>query len=241
MKIINLENFEKASYKDLIDLECEHCGCIFSRKKNYIQCALNRNDDRKERFKYCSVKCSNESHITKQKCICTQCNKEFYKTLSQIGIHNFCSASCSAIYNNRNPSEKRIKSRRKPEGSCKICHKVIYTNLLYCKDCSPKKNLDTLTIDQVVRKRKGSNKYDGIRNRARNLYSDKITKCELCDHVRGVQVCHIVPISKFPKDTLVSVVNSLQNVAFLCPNCHWDLDHGFLQIGEMLLRLTHAK
>jgi hypothetical protein len=36
--------------------------------------------------------------------------------------------------------------------------------------------------------------------------------------------------TSFPLDTPISVVNSLDNLVGLCPNCHWEFDHGLLQL-----------
>jgi hypothetical protein len=37
-------------------------------------------------------------------------------------------------------------------------------------------------------------------------------------------------VVSFPGDTALSVVNSLDNLVGLCPNCHWEFDHGLLQL-----------
>lgn len=36
---------------------------------------------------------------------------------------------------------------------------------------------------------------------------------------------HIIPISSFTNDQLLSEVNNEDNVIPLCPNCHWEFDN----------------
>jgi hypothetical protein len=52
--------------------------------------------------------------------------------------------------------------------------------------------------------------------------------CKNCGYDRHVEICHIRPINSFPEDTPVAVVNDLSNLVALCPNCHWEFDHGLL-------------
>jgi hypothetical protein len=37
-------------------------------------------------------------------------------------------------------------------------------------------------------------------------------------------------LTSFPLDTPIAVVNDLDNLVGLCPNCHWEFDHGLLQL-----------
>lgn len=65
------------------------------------------------------------------KCCC--CQKNFEKPNKEIrksktGNH-FCSRSCAVTHNNQ------FKSKRLPEGFCKICNDSISKSLTYCKDC----------------------------------------------------------------------------------------------------------
>ena len=50
-------------------------------------------------------------------------------------------------------------------------------------------------------------------------------KCEKCGYDKHFEICHKKAISSFPDDALISVVNDLNNLVSLCPNCHWELDN----------------
>ena len=50
----------------------------------------------------------------------------------------------------------------------------------------------------------------------------------MCGYEKHVEACHIKPVKEFGMDALLSEVNSAENIAPLCPNCHWELDSGLL-------------
>lgn len=71
----------------------------------------------------------------------------------------------------------------------------------------------------------GNTKYNKIRSLARRKIELLLPykECLLCDFVYP-EVCHIQSISSFDKETKLSVVNSLDNLVYLCPNHHYLLD-----------------
>lgn len=88
-------------------------------------------------------------------------------------------------------------------------------------------------MEEAIKTRKDSNRYTGIRGNARRIFmqSDKPKCCAVCGYDKHFEICHIRDISKFPMDTLISEINALNNLIGLCPNHHWELDHGFLTVG----------
>jgi hypothetical protein len=52
--------------------------------------------------------------------------------------------------------------------------------------------------------------------------------CEKCGYDKHVEIAHKRGISTFGGDTLISVINSKENLMALCPNCHWEYDHNLL-------------
>lgn len=169
------------------------------------------------------------------KCTCANCGKEFARTLSRAararGGNLFCSRSCSNSFNNRaNP-------KRKVEGSCKNCRTGISASLTYCKPCYRQKftiDWSTVTLDQVVGARRYQ-KHSRIRDLARRLFlsSDRPYICQNCSYDKHIEVCHIKPIKDFDLSSMVSEINHLDNLLGLCPNCHWELDHGDLTLEEI--------
>jgi hypothetical protein len=55
-------------------------------------------------------------------------------------------------------------------------------------------------------------------------------RCSRCGYDKHIEVCNKRALTTFPLDTPISVVNALDNLVGLCPNCHWEFDHGLLQL-----------
>jgi predicted restriction endonuclease len=54
--------------------------------------------------------------------------------------------------------------------------------------------------------------------------------CKVCGYDKHIQVCHIKSVSSFKDDDLITEINSKNNLVGLCPNHHWEFDHGFLNL-----------
>lgn len=93
--------------------------------------------------------------------------------------------------------------------------------------------VDLETKDSLLTKRKNYQSYrSAIRKRAEKVFSDsgKPLKCAICGYDNHVEIAHIRPVSDFPGDTLISEINSKDNLIALCPNHHWEYDHGILKL-----------
>lgn len=141
----------------------------------------------------------------------------------------FCSRSCAISFNNK------LAPKRKPEGRCKTCNKLITKQNTYCTDCTPRcRNLDTMTIGEYRNKNSVRNKHRSwlhahIRSLARTKYKKELTgPCENCGYTLHVECCHIKPLHSFEDSILVSEVNDKSNILILCRNCHWEFDNGYL-------------
>lgn len=151
--------------------------------------------------------------------LCKTCNKETTNP-------KYCSLSCSAKYNNT----KRTKIRY-----CTRCNNQIEgksPNKKLCYSCRyPDKSLAELLYDKGHR----SNVYSHVRSKAR-LCARKfglLDRCNVCGYSKHVEACHIKPISTYKPKTMISVINSRENLIGLCPNCHWEFDHNLLRISEI--------
>lgn len=60
--------------------------------------------------------------------------------------------------------------------------------------------------------------------------SGKPLKCHICNYSHHVQIAHKTPVSKFPNSALLSEINAIDNLVALCPNHHWEYDHGKLSL-----------
>lgn len=124
----------------------------------------------------------------------------------------------------------------KTKKGCVRCSKPVpYPACKFCKECIeegwhttfpdlPYKQR-TLGYELNLCKHKGANRFNKIRGWARFYNKDSILKCSRCGYDKHVEVAHKKPIASFPLDTLLTTINSKENLLFLCPNCHWEHDH----------------
>lgn len=134
MKILlNLDDFDTRSSRELIPLECEHCHKIFHSPKNKIQAVIKNTGFWAGKLRFCSSSCCAKSTHRRKIIHCSQCGKEKELILSRLLKRNFCSRTCSARYNGvlqkKPKSVKPIKlpKIKKPliEKLCSNCHKTI--------------------------------------------------------------------------------------------------------------------
>ncbi len=139
----------------------------------------------------------------------------------------FCSHSCAAKQNNR------LAPKRKLGGRCSVCSLPIPLRAKYCAEHKPNKPLDrTQPISALFQGRQRHPMYrlNRLRADARRQYHAACPYCCVCcGYDKHIDVCHKRPLASFPEDTPIAVVNSLENLAGLCPTCHWEFDHGLLQ------------
>lgn len=156
---------------------------------------------------------------------CLKCGKTFLKKVSEIrnSPNHFCSRSCSTSYNNT------VYAKRVVSGRCRECGASISAKYVYCQNCRSLRLFENRTVAEVVCLSNKASRYCRIREHARKLYQH-ITACEVCGYRKHVEICHIKPLSSYDVTALVSEVNNKDNIAVLCPNCHWELDNGLLNL-----------
>ena len=145
----------------------------------------------------------------------------------------FCSRSCAARFNNR-----QFPKREKKKFFCEKCGAPTTSRCRFCNTCHPKLGADwsKRTLSYV---RSFLDYNARIRQLARQVYygSGRSKQCVNCDYSMHAELCHIRPIQDFSEDAPISVINSLENLVALCPNCHWEFDQGFLS-PEVLRKKT---
>lgn len=138
---------------------------------------------------------------------------------------NFCSRSCSAKTNNKTPK------RKKSINYCSSCGKQTgFFRRKFCSKCNPmNKDWNNVTYGEATKARKYQ-KNSRIRDLSRRTYktSGKPKCCTICGYDTHFEVCHIKSISSFPPTATVGEINNINNLIALCPNHHWELDHGNL-------------
>lgn len=152
---------------------------------------------------------------------CLNCGK-------QTSNPKFCSSSCAATYTNKAQPKRKAKPR-----FCKYCGQPLAgKRQVSCENCNPNVvNWMERTLGDIQR----APQYQvsaHLRTIARNLYNKANLPhvCANCGYSKHVEICHIKPINSFSEETSVAVINALENLVALCPNCHWELDHGLLKL-----------
>lgn len=133
----------------------------------------------------------------------------------------FCSRSCSSSFNN-----KAKPKRMKKVYLCQTCGIPITRRATFCHSCKIQKGDDMTLQNAIYHTHHKSSAYALVRTRARAIAKlNNMNSCSKCGYSRHVEIAHIKPISSYPLDTMVSIVNAIDNLLALCPNCHWDFDH----------------
>jgi predicted restriction endonuclease len=71
-----------------------------------------------------------------------------------------------------------------------------------------------------------------IRKNATETYfrSNKEHKCAICGYNKHIEVAHIKAVSDFSNNATIREINSITNLIGLCPNHHWEYDHGLISL-----------
>lgn len=157
------------------------------------------------------------------KCAVAECNN------NTTGKNVCCSRACSNKFFPRRKKElrkcRRCENRFPGYGTCPACKDEIIAN----KERFQQTTLAELAEaydNQGVHK---SWRYSELRGDARRKTDFK--SCTVCGYDVHVEVCHIKPISSFPQTATVAEVNDLTNLVGLCPNHHYEFDHGLIKLG----------
>lgn len=183
----------------------------------------------RNQIKFCSQECYLASRNAKPKTLrkCIECEKETYNP-------SFCSRTCAAKYNNaKNPKRKKRVwhcekcgcTKERPHHKAHICYD--------CKDKPISYKYITIGDLRSTYLKRGwhrQNVYTYIREQSKRIMKKLgIKSCFICGYNKHVEACHKTTISSYPDNTLISEINSLDNLIALCPNCHWEFDHGLLK------------
>lgn len=147
----------------------------------------------------------------------------------------YCNRSCSTSANNlKNP-------RRKLTKSCATCDTKIGSQLKYCKNCNQTRSVLNLKIGEVTTKARYQVNSQ-LREIARRIYKKRGLPyvCLNCNYKVHVEICHIKDLWQFDSTALVSETCKIDNLVALCRNCHWEFDHGYLEINTVTKELKSS-
>lgn len=139
--------------------------------------------------------------------------------ISEIKRKIFCNHTCAAEFNNRN---RVIKPKEKKEKKARIL--VEKFNFLIGK--TKQEVFDKHSNWQSAR--------TSIRRFAAYVFhqSGKNKSCFNCGYNKHTEICHIKAVSEFEKEILIEVINHIDNLVALCPNCHWEYDNNILKLRD---------
>jgi hypothetical protein len=147
--------------------------------------------------------------------LCAECKKETSNP-------KFCGRKCANTFTNRTNPKRKLTQR------CQACNILVESKRTHCKNCT-KFNKDMTIEEASYTNCHKSGAHALIRFRARTKTRKlKILSCDICGYDKHVETHHIKPISSFSVDTLLSVVNDITNLQVLCPNHHWEVEHGLI-------------
>lgn len=215
-----------------IEFICDNCGKIIIKTKM-------KDINRKKHF------CDKICHTAYLKKMAYSTNCLFCK--KETTNPKFCSKTCAASYNNKlSPKRKRNfylpqnynkKNNEEKIKFCIVCGKITTYRSKYCKECNPQiVDWSKTTIKEIrYTSSHRSNLFAKIRDNAKRVFkqSNLPKSCVYCGYQKHFEVCHIKPIYMFDENTTISVVNDLSNLIALCPNCHWELDNGLINIDNL--------
>ena len=152
--------------------------------------------------------------------ICQWCSSPMLlkdkQKIRDVKIKKFCNHSCFA----KDMHSKRIKKPRAPKIRIRATPKEVTE---YIEQCTIQQLQDKGQTYQPIRS--AITKY--ARKQMKNI--EKI--CYQCGYDSHVEVCHIKAVASWPKTTPFSEINAKENLVYLCPNHHWEFDHGKLNLN----------
>lgn len=185
---------------------------------------------------------------------CKNCGGDFWTPLHQFDKQKFCSRDCVAAYKSfANTTEVecadcRTKFRKK-NSALENSKSGLYFCSRECKDNAQRiggiaeimpphygnGDADNLTKGELYKKFGSYGARGKISAHARDTYLRKYSEpiCEICGYDFYGEVCHVVPVKEFNRDTLVAYINKINNLVYLCPNHHKELDKGKIPKSEI--------
>lgn len=208
--------------KIMIELECPVCLKKFERSLTQYNQNLKR-----KRSNCCSLKCASilareklgyHESITTE---CCECHKIINRTYSQFiqSKNHFCSQSCSGSYNNRIRNLDKPK-KVKPIIKKELINSTTYYATNYTKDYLFSNSKNWQSARTTIRKHAALVFKESNRER----------RCSFCGYDKTIEIAHIKSVSSFSKDSLIKDINAIDNIIALCPNHHWEYDHGLINL-----------
>ncbi len=200
---------------------CLECGVAIIRERSH---------GRKDQFRFCSRACYFEYRkIEVRTWTCPTCHETVSRKVRGSDKGIFCSPLCSSL--SRSTGEKKLGGKT-AWNTCSRCDRPKSGGgskggiCIYCRRQEDKERIDAMTLGEL-RETLGTHAFHAkVRGYARRIGVGQA--CLECGYSNHVVVCHIKPVSDFSMNATISEVNTEDNLVSLCPNHHWEFDHGLL-------------
>ena len=183
--------------------------------------------------------------------LCERCGKIIPKTLETLSTYSrrrFCSKSCARRRGNASTAICRNCGKEFERPMSEKLGRHVRRRL--CDPCwdmnkGIKGHAREYTVEELLRYYKGNHRLLQARIRMNAILvrkRDKVTECEVpdCNYSKHVQVCHIRAVASFSGSTMLGEINARENIVYLCPNHHWEFDHGQLCFAPKTWKGEHA-
>jgi hypothetical protein len=182
--------------------------------------------------------------------LCAECQDPIYSAphekLRYTKRKKCCSRRCAGVCANRKrgnhvgtSEDYQMNSSVKMKW-CKECKiiRVPFTRQ-YCAQCNENRKFarqkylafGERTKEELRNRAKGYPEYRAsIQWHARKVFYQEYSGpvCLICTYSLHVHVAHIQSVSEFADQTKLTEINAADNLVALCPNHHWEFDHGIL-------------
>ncbi len=136
------------------------------------------------------------------------------------------------------------RTKQKACNTCGVIYFLAENRSAYCTTCKIEKENKkvflrteaTLEFFAAKCEAAGIHKswwYSEVRSLCRKWNANLQRSCQVCGYSKHVELCHVQPLSSFPRNTKLCVVNDPDNIVVLCPNHHWELDNGLMSIDSI--------
>ena len=128
------------------------------------------------------------------------------------------------------------------ERKCRKCPKTYYNSSTrrrtwLCDSCletfqNRSAEIDKRTLQYYLDKAGGVRTaltFHEARHHAHRRNKHRPQLCQRCSYSKHIEYAHIKPLSSFNLETPIGEINAENNILLLCPNCHWEFDHGLLR------------
>ncbi len=147
----------------------------------------------------------------------------------------FCSKKCCN-------AQMTLDYRKRLANYCLDCKQPTNAKGGRCRSCLATYKC-FLTLDTTLKEHyeslKFASKHPSLRQTQIRLMAKYHNKhliglpCQKCGYDKHTNFCHIKPLHSFKLSATIREVNHTSNLLILCPNHHWEFDHGLLKLKDI--------